>query len=487
MSAWRSCRREIVRKLVPFANFSVPNQFLPSAPNDNFIPGNQSNNIRFERAVDSVRWTVNASADECIRGRLYSDGCLPFAADVILLRHYVATISCDLTRGRIAGAVAGVVEDFLNADVMDLLMKIERQSQAHQLTLNDIATKTRPLLYTAKQLLELLVVIVKQLQKDLCGGEILSEVSARLHSSVSQSAVTVLRRMERAALSQYYDLLSSWIRYGRLDQDFAHEFMVWDLHKTKMYSRSEVMRGKEEHNFMSAPDGFDDRYCVINELCPSQLASAASDIVKCGKYFNIIKRIKGAIYLFELFSNLFICSEEDVVNHIRQTRIEGSQRLVLLLRKQFHLDELFDSIRLFFLLEQSDWLITLIELCGDHLLRPLKGVTETDIDADRDSLNGADALSLAINLTFPLSLVFPHNFTLNLAIIFRYLFSLHRAIFTLYTKQRCDDLLGEERVMLEWMLHILNAILSHFTVHIIPALWSSFVNKISKVIRYFPY
>lgn len=32
--------------------------------------------------------------------------------------------------------------------------------------------------------------------------------------------------------------------------------MVWDLHATKMFSRSEVMRGKDDNDFLSLIDGF---------------------------------------------------------------------------------------------------------------------------------------------------------------------------------------------------------------------------------------
>lgn len=51
---------------------------------------------------------------------------------------------------------------------------------------------------------------------------------------------------------------------------------------------------------------------------------------------------------------------------------------------------------------------------------------------ESESLRGADALSLQMRLTSPLSLVFPPNFALNLAIIFRILFNLHRAMHLLY-------------------------------------------------------
>ncbi|VDM49410.1 unnamed protein product [Toxocara canis] len=452
----------------------------------------------------------------------------------------------DVSRGRIASAVAGVAEEFLNGDIMDLLVKVERECrQGHKpLTLTDVATSTRPFMNTAKQILDAIAAIV---QKDLIGGEILSEVDTRVQSSVSQSARAILRRMERAALAQYYDLLFSWTRYGSLHQDFAHEFMVWDLHKTKMYSRSEVMRGGDDSNYVSSADGFDDRYCVISELCPSQLVSASSDIVKCGKYLNIIEQIKGESWEDTKWLNgneVDSWSEmevEDVINHIKQTRIESSQRLVLLLRKQFGLDEIFESIRGFFLLEQSDWIVSLIELADEQLSRHLKGGLidvvpklieahfEESIDcstlqnnrfraffrpilekyslstfvrmiasvnkkaistngieeegmADEGgkSVCGADALSLQMCLTSPLSLVFPPNFILNLAIIFRVHFSLHRSMHALFTKQWCVDLPGEERALLEWMLHLLNAILSHTTVHVIPGLWNTFITKITK-------
>uniref|UniRef100_F1KYZ1 Gamma-tubulin complex component n=1 Tax=Ascaris suum TaxID=6253 RepID=F1KYZ1_ASCSU len=574
MLAWKSCRKEIVKKLLPFSKFTIPNEFCSSGPPDYFVPmeqhdlsslsihsqeqvfvkdlllvfsGYQADNIRFERCADSVKWTVNASADESLRSRLYAESCLPLAGILILLRHNIYSLRYDLERGRIAMAVAGVAEDFLNADIMDLLIELERESREKNkpLNLSDIGNFTRPFMNIARQILDTVAAIVK---RDLVGGEILTDVGKRVQSSVSQSARTILLRMERAGLAQYYDLVFCWIRYGSLHQDKAHEFMVWDLHATKMFSRSEVMRGKDDNDFLSLIDGFDQRYCVINELCPSQLASASSDIVKCGKYLNIIEQIKGETStLFTADENKWLNGNEvdewkdmeveDVISRIRKTRIEASQRLVLLLRKQFGLDELFESIRGFFLLEQSDWITSFIELADEQLMRSLKDTVAKVIEAhfeeavdcstlqddrfrtifrpilekhsvssfvrmiasvnkkensmnaseetgatqpESESLRGADALSLQMRLTSPLSLVFPPNFALNLAIIFRILFNLHRAMHLLYLKQLCVDLPGEERMLLEWMLHSLNAYLSHCTMHAIPALWNAFMLKISK-------
>uniref|UniRef100_A0A915AXS0 Gamma-tubulin complex component n=1 Tax=Parascaris univalens TaxID=6257 RepID=A0A915AXS0_PARUN len=575
MSAWKSCRKEIVKKLLPFSKFTIPNEFYFSAPPDYFVPmeqhdlstlsihsqeqvfvkdlllvfsGYQADNIRFERCADSVKWTVNASADESLRSRLYAESCLPLAGILILLRYNIYSLRYDLERGRIAMAVAGVAEDFLNTDIMDLLIELERESRekAKPLNLSDIGNFTRPFMNIARQILDTIAAVVK---RDLVGGEILTDVGKRVQSSVSQSARTVLLRMERAGLAQYYDLVFCWIRYGSLHQDKAHEFMVWDLQATKMFSHSEVMRGKDDDDLSSLTDGsFDQRYCVISELCPSQLASASSDIVKCGKYLNIIEQIKGETSAqFSADENKWLNGNEvdewrdmeveDVISRIRKTRIEASQRLVLLLRKQFGLDKLFESIRGFFLLEQSDWITSFIELADEQLMRSLKDIVAKAIQAhfeeavdcstlqddrfrtifrpilekhnvssfvrmiasvnkkensvnaseetratqsESESLRGADALSLQMRLASPLSLVFPPNFTINLAIIFRILFSLHRAMHLLYQKQLCVDLPGEERMLLELMLHSVNAYLSHCTMHAIPTLWSAFMQKISK-------
>lgn len=88
--------------------------------------------------------------------------------------------------------------------------------------------------------------------------------------------------------------------------------------------------------------------------------------------------------------------------------------------------------------------------------------------------------SLRLEVTSPISLVFPKTVLLHYELLFRTLCCLHHSVYLVVRKQLCEDLFGEERSTLESMLHTLNAYISHCSMNIIPVEWNLFMEKVSK-------
>ncbi|EJW89007.1 hypothetical protein WUBG_00087, partial [Wuchereria bancrofti] len=334
----------------------------------------QGNSIRFIKEGDSVTWTVNPSSDTCLRSALYTDACLPLAATLIQLRHNIKNICCELSRGRVALAVGSAAEEFFNLEVMPLLVKLELENRSDQrsLTLAEVATYMRPYMQITKQLNDVLATMIKN---DLVGGEVLSMLSEQIRKCVSPTTRDMLQKFEVAGLEQYFELLFWWIRYGKI-QDYCHDFMIWDLKSSKMFTKSDIVPGDNSNKL----NNFDDQFCVVEALCPSQLQPAFEDVVNCGIYLNIAEMIKGETTTFdderigeeEELEEWKRKSVDDVVRDVKKARLKASKDLVQILRKQFGLDEYFESFHNFLLLQRSDWLVSFYELSRDMLIGSIR-------------------------------------------------------------------------------------------------------------------
>lgn len=52
---------------------------------------------------------------------------------------------------------------------------------------------------------------------NLVGGEVLTLLASHIKESISQMTNEVLRQFETAGLAHYYELLYSWVRFGRIE------------------------------------------------------------------------------------------------------------------------------------------------------------------------------------------------------------------------------------------------------------------------------
>ncbi|EFO21765.2 hypothetical protein LOAG_06718 [Loa loa] len=573
METWKQCRKQIISKILPFTSFSLPSEYCSSQPDACFTPmehidlssltlrsqeqhlvkdlflvymAYQGNSIRFIKEGDTVTWTVNPSSDTCLRSALYTDACLPLAATLIQLRHNIKNICCELSRGRVALAVGSAAEEFFNSEIMPLLVKLELENRNDQrsLTLAEVATYMRPYMQITKQLNDVLATIIKE---DLVGGEVLSMLSEQIRKCVSPTTRDVLQKFEVAGLEQYFELLFWWIRYGKI-QDYCHDFMIWDLKSSKMFAKSDIVPGDDI--FSDGSNNLDDRFCVVKALCPSQLQPAFEDIIKCGTYLNIVDMIKGETTAFdderigeeEELEEWKRKSVDDVVREVKKARLKASKDLVQILRKQFGLDEYFESFHNFLLIQCSDWLVSFHELSRDMLISSVRDISvkklqilfEEAVDCSTlhfdkhrhifrpilekfdvftslllisrgnkwkrlingeneqmnklrmdfettESKNGQDALAIHINVDSPLSLVFPPQILLHYNLLFRIFFYLFNATTQIFNKQMRSDLLTlSDRRLLEEMLHFLNAYNLHCLIYVVPRLWSIFIDKLSK-------
>uniref|UniRef100_A0A0N5ALL7 Gamma-tubulin complex component n=1 Tax=Syphacia muris TaxID=451379 RepID=A0A0N5ALL7_9BILA len=572
---WRTCRQEIVTKIVPFSSVDDAFWYLSERPESFFTPmkeidlsrhsvstqeqlfvrdllvvytGCQGENIRYVLSNDNLEWTVNPSADECLRARLYTEGGLQLAGLLILLQYYVKVISNDFSRGRVALSITALAKEFLRKEVLSSVrnLEVEMRNSVQMLNIFTVTTRMRPFLQTVKELMTVFSNIYK---RELIGGEILSYIGNQARFCVLPNTTDLLLKLEYCGLKQYLTILFSWICYGSLLEDYYHEFMIWDLSRSGIFTRRDVLG--DEENKENAVYMLEDKFCVIKALCPKQLIEVFTDIINCGKYMRFMQKLdvnksgcNEKIFDENILNSWQDKTVEDVQQEIKEIRSKASKLLIVQLRKSFKMEAFFETLHGFFFLTNSDWLGQFFDLTEDVLSHPVDcamvkkvqvlfdesvnasclrmldfrdifrvSFEKSDIftlfysitnsaassvpkesgddgiatSSSTDSLNSAilnwckeeirlrggnlvnaAALTLKINLAFPLTLMFPFGMLLNYELVFRTL------------KLLLNDLLGEERVMLQSMLHFLNGHLSHCVVNVIPNLSRAFLTKISK-------
>ncbi|VDN17888.1 unnamed protein product [Gongylonema pulchrum] len=490
--------------------------------------GYQGNSIRFVQADDTVKWVLNARCSEGLRNTLDNDGCLPLATELILLQ-----ICAGISRGRVALAVAGVAGGFFHTDIVPKLINLERDcvsgKQTHSLT--EFALTMRPYVLVTKHINSVLSAIIK---RDLVGGEILTLLFCEMQKCSSMTTRKVLAQLHDAAWLRYIDYLISWICCGEV-HDFCHEFMIWDLKRTGLFSRSCLLGETDEAHEDDILSSFDKRYCAVKALCPSQLLPVYDDILKCGVYLKVVRKIQGknaahddAVLAEQQKSMWKDIEVSDVVHQVKQICLSASQELIKLLREKFALHLYFELFHHFFFYF-SHWHIPLLDVSWDLLFGPLQDRSlgdlqiffEESLDCSTIRIDkqlcifqpvlekrtvfamlhlieqklsrsnkehvfhtarrGVDMLSVNVAVDLPLSLAFPLQIVLQYITLFRILFQLHSVTLLICRRQTQGGYLTrKERCLLQEMFHFWNAYNVHCSLLVIASQWPIFMAKLSK-------
>ncbi|VDN04385.1 unnamed protein product [Thelazia callipaeda] len=281
---------------------------------------------------------------------------------------------------------------------------------------------------------------------------------------------------------------------------------------------------------------FEDRFCVVKALCPLQLEPVCEDIVMCGIYLNVIEKIKeDTVDLNDEALNANKNLEEwrkksvsSIMREVKKARFNASKDLVLYLRQQFNFHE---SLHDFMLLQRSDWANSFYELSQKMLTGSIRDISvkkleilfEESVDCSSlrfnkyrsifkpviekydiltslrlisnkgdeaeklwseastvESKSGIEVLSMNIDVKPPLSIIFPPRILFYYTLFFRTFFYITSTINQVAGKQVRSNLLIEEKILLEEMLHFLNAYSLHCLMHVIPELWNVFADHLSK-------
>lgn len=329
--------------------------------------------------------------------------------------------------------VTGLREEL--ADYYRLLSLLEDQSKAKKTSDDEGMAMTLHKLsvYTMDPLakLKLLAVIVKQCDRKLRGGSLLSTVYGYLHHGNKGLASTV-RKLLTTMSKPIYSMLVRWILDGTLEDPHGEFFVA-----------SDPQVADEARLWF-------DKYSIRKSMIPKFLSlSWVKKILNTGKSINFLRCVCGdntsnitnrekVMHLLEQecsAANLFEeVHDNKLLEAVQLCYTETSSLVLDTLFKRYKLIEHFSAMRKYLLLGQGDLIRYLMELLDEELSAPatnlyphnLAGILETAIRAtnaqfeDQEILDrldvrlldvqpgdsGWDVFSLDYKVTGPISAVF---------------------------------------------------------------------------------
>ncbi len=329
--------------------------------------------------------------------------------------------------------VSGLREEL--ADYYRLLSVLEDQLKAKRFSDDEGMSMTLHKLsvYSMDPLakLKLLAVIVKQCDRKLKGGSLLSTVYSYLHHGNKVLADTV-RKLLTCMSKPIYSTLVRWILDGTLEDPHGEFFVA-----------SDPQVSDEARLWF-------DKYSIRKTMIPKFLSLGwVKKILNTGKSINFLRQVCGDstsnIANREKVMNLLDreCSAANLFEEVHDNKLleavqlcytETSSLVLNTLFKQYKLTEHFSAMRKYLLLGQGDLIRYLMELLDEELSAPatslyphnLAGILETAIRAtnaqfeDQEILDrldvrllevqpgdtGWDVFSLDYKVTGPISAVF---------------------------------------------------------------------------------
>lgn len=415
---WKICRREIVKKVVHFPNFVNPDYLKPSITEPYFAPmerlnlnsvdeneeerlllndlfniyaGWQTKNIRYELIGNSLSWTVNPSASENVRPLLNYEGCLPMAETIIRLQRYIDVLSTEISRGKTASALGTSCGRYLSEEVLECVkeLQMELRRSGSTMKLLNVAIRMRPFIQPCGQLLSIVSTVV---ENEMVGGEILTVLNDHIKNCVSSSIRSLLLQIERFVTYHYLSFVYNWISNGTVLNDYCHEFMIWDLERTNAFCKADILGGEVASDYKNTIDDYEQKFCLIKPLCPSQLTDVLNDIVNCGNYVNIIAELNEStefkkigeddnrmknLKCFEDWQNKEL---EFIKKDIKMSCAFASEKLVSRLKTEFALEDTFRSIGELLLFEYSDWVDNFLDIADSLLSRPVSKIGKRKLE-----------------------------------------------------------------------------------------------------------
>uniref|UniRef100_A0A1I8H2W9 Gamma-tubulin complex component n=3 Tax=Macrostomum lignano TaxID=282301 RepID=A0A1I8H2W9_9PLAT len=356
--------------------------------------------------------------------------------------------------GMVNQALSGSITALLR-DLGVLVCQLEHQQRIGQLRLH----RLHCCLQEPARVLETLAEIAHDVNQGEClGGSVLS----LLHDKACASAGDpkrhrLLLHLTKAASRPFFDMLQTWVYRGRVLDPYS-EFMV-----TENTATSKEVLTREYIN-----DYWENRYQLCSQRVPSFLWPMAEKVLSTGKYLNVVAQCGEALLDYPAEELVYAYEGGRYVEQLESAHAKAAALLMRLLREK-GLRDLLCSLKRFFLLDQSDFLVHFMDLADSEMRREagrvslnrLESLLETAVrtsaagpDPNRDRLRVAllphdligqmlalvslreaapdataaarltalEAFSLDIEVDFPLSLLINRRAITRYQMLFRHLF-----------------------------------------------------------------
>nr|CAB3267375.1 gamma-tubulin complex component 2 [Phallusia mammillata] len=184
------------------------------------------------------------------------------------------------------------------------------------------------------------------------GGSVLTLLHKRIMGSVGDKVAEQLYTyLAQLANVPYLEMLEKWIYKGEI-VDYYSEFLVEEREK---FSKDKLLQDYNDQYWES-------RYTLCRDRIPVYLEQMADKILSTGKYLNVVHECGKTVCFPGAREIVYSPTKKEYVKQIEETHSYASKLLLDLLMNEHNLAARLRSVKSYFLLNESDFLLHFMDL-----------------------------------------------------------------------------------------------------------------------------
>ncbi|XP_034250701.1 gamma-tubulin complex component 2-like isoform X2 [Thrips palmi] len=261
--------------------------------------------------------------------------------------------------GQVNQALAGAMDQLIQ-EYKVFIAQLETLTRQENVNLQSIWFYAQPSLCTMEIVANIASTINKAGAK---GGKVLSLLHEYTISAGDPKVQKLCTHLTQAASVPYMDILQDWVYIGVI-QDPYEEFLVED---------NEVIQ-REDLPVNYSDDYWEKCYIICRERVPSFLEKMSDVILRTGKYLNVIRQCGKNVKPPQTQKLKYTLSEREYCEAIEQAYCFASQTLLNLLMKEYDLMGRLRSVKHYFLHDQGDFIVQLMDMCEGELNKNINDI-----------------------------------------------------------------------------------------------------------------
>lgn len=321
-----------------------------------------------ERPYDARTFQICNSIDGSLRDLVQQ--ILPLASHYSVIARFIQE-KRQCGWGRVNHALTAAM-DTLRQDYQVFIAQLETQHRRHQLDLHKLWYYAQSTLFSMEMLAKIATTISLA---EARGGKTLSILhDETAHSFADSKLQDLCLYLTRAAAEPYFQSLQTWLNKGIVFDPYD-EFMV-DVNSSVETDLDQV-----------TDQYWDKRYTIKAHNVPVFLEHVQEIILRTGKYLNVIRQAndltpgKKKCEVFPIETMVYSLKGRDYLNIIEKAYKSASKQLLNLLLEEYDIIGRIRSVKRYFLLEQGDFIVQLMDLCEDELTKPIEEATPSRLQA----------------------------------------------------------------------------------------------------------
>lgn len=353
-------QRVLVREVLLALNGVEGDVIRVAAPEPDPI----SSKLRKEVPLKNVTFVVNAelTGDRALASHVST--LLPMCEAAVRVRDFIRMQSRYEFGYVSQAACAGLKEIMKELDV--LVAQLENQLLTSRLSIQRLIYLLQP----SRSTLRVLDQLVSRI-RNLSGGALLDELHALTDEQGDEKAKRLAAHLLHRAAEPFLRMLSLWLFRGELDDPYA-EFLIEEDHSLSRDALAQDFNAQYWEN----------RYTLRSTMIPRMLETMAGKALTAGKYLNVVRGLGDHSRGMELpplpVIQMDLSGDQSkMFSTIEAAYAFSSRALLQILEDNYGLYVHLRSLRRFFLLENGDFFVQLMDSASEELRKDMREVSLT--------------------------------------------------------------------------------------------------------------